>query len=344
MNLTIDRRQFQIKLTENPMIAAYYHRYGPANVVTVAETTTPGAKPGHIVVRVRASAVTAADTMIRRGVPRFGRLFLGLRGPKNPAMGTQFAGDVIEVGTGATEFAPGDRVFGETGMAFGAHAECLAVKADELVAHIPDEMTYEEAAPLCDGPLTDMNFLKNLAGLQPGQHILVNGAAGSLGTAAVQLAKAMGAEVTGVCSSRNVPFVRSLGPDHVIDYNTEDFTRHSGRYDIVYDTVGKSGFAQAKGALKPGGLYMSPVLGLRLLGQMIWTGWFGRKRAKFSATGMLPVDQQRPLIDALLAILREGHLKMVIDRRFPLDRVAEAHAYVDTGHKRGNVILEMGQA
>ncbi len=326
------------------MKAAVYHRYGPANVVKLTETPQPTAAPGHILIRLRASAVTAADTMIRRGVPRFGRLFLGLRGPKNPAMGTQFAGDVVEVGADVTGFAPGDRVFGETGLAFGAHAEWVAVKADELVAHIPDGMTYEDAAPLCDGPLTDMNFLRNLADLQPGQHILINGAAGSLGTAAVQLAKAMGAEVTGVCSARNAAFVRSLGADHVVDYNRADFTRHSGRYDVIYDTVGKSSFGRAKHALKPSGLYMSPVLGLGLLGQMFWTKCFGRKRAKFSATGMLPVDQQRPLLRDLLELLRQGHLRMIIDRRFPLDRVAEAHAYVDTGHKRGNVILELGQA
>ena len=326
------------------MKAAIYQRYGAANVVKVTHVPTPEPKSGEILVRLHASAVTAADSMIRQGVPRFGRLFLGLRGPKVTAMGTQFAGDVIAVGDDVTKFSLGDRVFGETGLTFGAHAEFVCVDQSGLIALIPETMTYEEAAPLCDGPLTDMNFLRNLSDLQSGQHILINGAAGSLGTAAVQLAKGFGAEVTGVCSTRNVAFVKSLGADHVIDYNNTDFTAQTATYDVIYDTVGKSSFGAAKPALKPGGSYISPVLNLGLLGRMIFVNRFSRKKAKFSATGMMPVDQQLPLMRDLLTRIANGQLKMVIDRRFSLDRVAEAHAYVDTGHKRGNVILEMGQA
>lgn len=326
------------------MKAAIYNRYGGANVIKLADIPVPEIKSGGVLVRLHASAVTAADSMIRQGVPRFGRLFLGLRGPKVTAMGTQFAGEVIKVGADVSKFAVGDRVFGETGLSFGAHAEYVFVDQDGLLAHIPENMSYEEAAPLCDGPLTDMNFLTNLAQLKPGQHILINGASGSLGTAAVQLAKGFGAEVTGVCSTRNAAFVKSLGADHVIDYNKEDFTKRTATYDVVYDTVGKSSFVAAKPALKPHGLYITPVLGLRVLGQMLIGNLFGGKKAKFSATGMLPVDQQRPLLQDLLARIANGDLKMVIDRRFNLDRVAEAHAYVDTGHKRGNVILEMDKA
>ena len=324
------------------MKAAIYNTYGTANVVKLTDLPIPQPKAGQILVRLRASAVTAADSMIRQGVPRFGRLFLGLRGPKVTAMGTQFAGDVVEIGADVTTFAQGDRVFGETGLSFGAHAEYVCVDQDGLVAQIPESMSYEEAAPLCDGPLTDMNFLRNLAELQPGQHILVNGAAGSLGTAAVQLAKGFGAEVTGVCSTRNVAFVKSLGADHVIDYNTTDFTQQRAVYDVIYDTVGKSSFQQSKSALKARGAYISPVLGLRLLGRMMFANCFSHKKAKFSATGMMPIDQQLPLMQDLLGRIAKGHLKMVIDRRFSLDRVSEAHAYVDTGHKRGNVILQMG--
>ncbi|WP_375254793.1 NAD(P)-dependent alcohol dehydrogenase [Yoonia sp.] len=324
------------------MKAAIYKGYGAANVVKLADVPIPQPKADQILVRLRASAVTAADSMIRQGVPRIGRLFLGLRGPKVTAMGTQFAGDVVETGADVTSFAQGDRVFGETGLNFGAHAEYVCVDQGGLVAHIPQSMRYEEAAPLCDGPLTDMNFLRNLAKLQPGQHILVNGAAGSLGTAAVQLAKGFGAEVTGVCSARNLAFVTSLGADHVIDYNTTDFSKNVGRYDVIYDTVGKSRFQHAKPALTPDGFYLSPVLSLRLLGRMMFGNCFSRKKAKFSATGMMPVNQQRPLMQDLLGRIAKGQLKMVIDRRFSLDSVAAAHAYVDTGHKRGNVILEIG--
>ena len=323
------------------MKAAIYTRYGAANVVTLAQRPVPSPQEGQILIRVHASSVTAADTMIREGTPRFGRLFLGLRGPKVTAMGTQFAGEVVETGAGVAKFAVGDRVFGETGLQFGAHAEYVCIDQSELIAPIPAGMTDIDAAALCDGPLTSMNFLSNLAELQPGQHILINGAAGSLGTAAVQLAKGMGAEVTAVCSTRNVAFVKSLGADHVVDYNRDDFTKARGRYDVIYDTVGKSSFQASKAALKPRGRYISPVLSLRLLGQMMRTNCFGRKKAMFSATGMLPVEKQRPLLEDLLDRIAKGDLKMVIDRRFPLDRVAEAHAYVDTGHKRGNVILDI---
>ena len=323
------------------MKAAIYTRYGAANVVTLAQRPVPSPQEGQILIRVHASSVTAADTMIREGTPRFGRLFLGLRGPKVTAMGTQFAGEVVETGAGVAKFAVGDRVFGETGLQFGAHAEYVCIDQSELIAPIPAGMTDIDAAALCDGPLTSMNFLSNLAELQPGQHILINGAAGSLGTAAVQLAKGIGAEVTAVCSTRNVAFVKSLGADHVVDYNRDDFTKARGRYDVIYDTVGKSSFQASKAALKPRGRYISPVLSLRLLGQMMRTNCFGRKKAMFSATGMLPVEKQRPLLEDLLDRIAKGDLKMVIDRRFPLDRVAEAHAYVDTGHKRGNVILDI---
>ncbi len=326
------------------MKAAIYNAYGPANVVKLVNKPIPQPKSDEVLVRLRASAVTAADSMIRRGEPRFGRLFLGLRGPKVTAMGTQFAGEVIEIGNAVSSFAVGDRVFGETGLSFGAHAEYVCISQQGLIAHIPEAMTFEEAAPLCDGPLTDMNFLINLAGLKPGQHILINGAAGSLGTAAVQLAKGQGAKVTGVCSTRNVAFVKSLGADEVINYIKADFTKQLATYDIVYDTVGKSSFAASKHALKPQGIYISPVLAVNLLGRMMFGNLFSRKKAKFSATGMMPISQQMPLLRDLLDRITKGHLKMVIDRRFSLERIAEAHAFVDTGHKRGNVILEMGQA
>ncbi len=326
------------------MKAAIYHRYGPANVVQLTDRPIPTPKAGEVRVRVQASSVTAADTMIREGTPRFGRLFLGLRGPKVTAMGTQFAGDIISVGSEVTTFKTGDRVFGETGLNFGAHAEYAVVDAKGVIAPIPAGMTYQEAAALCDGPLTDMNFLRNLADLQPGQHILINGAAGSLGTAAVQLAKSLGAEVSGVCSTRNVAFVKSLGADNVIDYNREDFTTRYGTYDVIYDTVGKSSFEASRRALKKDGQYISPVLSLKLLRQMMFGNCWRKQQAKFSASGMLPPEKLMPLVKDLTDRIASGHLKMVIDRKFPLSRIGEAHAYVDTGHKRGNVIIEMDAA
>ena len=184
-----------------------------------------------------------------------------------------------------------------------------------------------------------MNFLKNVAQLLPGQKILINGASGSLGTAAVQLAKQMGAEVTGVSSASNLNLVKSLGADHVIDYNKVDFTNLLAQYDIIYDTVGKSSFSKSKKALKPGGAYISPVLKMGTMLQMLKTSMIGNKKAKFSATGILKETQLRELLNELLAIMAKSDFKTIIDREYPLEQTAEAHAYISKGHKKGNVIV-----
>ncbi|HPE56456.1 MAG TPA: NAD(P)-dependent alcohol dehydrogenase [Bacteroidales bacterium] len=314
-------------------------KYGGPEVLQFREIEKPIPKPHEVLVKVFVASVTRADTMIRTGKPYIGRLIVGLTKPKHPVTGTGFAGVISQVGENVTKFKVGDKVFGETTTGFGTHAGYVAVNEDGVIASKPDFLTFQEAATLADGPLTSMNFLKNVAQLLPGQKILINGASGSLGTAAVQLAKQMGAEVTGVSSESNLDLVESLGADHVIDYNKVDFTNLLAQYDIIYDTVGKSSFSKSKKALKPGGAYISPVLKMGTMLQMLKTSMIGNKKAKFSATGILKETQLRELLNELLAIMAKSDFKTIIDREYPLEQTAEAHAYISKGHKKGNVIV-----
>lgn len=321
------------------MKAITYTRYGSPDVLRLQELAMPVAAEGELLVRIHAASVTAADGMMRAGTPRIGRLFLGVLRPKNPVPGTGFAGEVVACGAGVRQYQTGDRVFGETVFGFGSNAQYLRVAESGVIAHLPDNVSYEAAAPVCDGPLTGMNFLHNLAGIQAGQRVLINGASGSLGSAAVQIARLAGAHVTAVCSAGNAGMVRDLGADQVIDYTREDFTASAQRWDVIYDTVGKSSFSRCKPVLNIGGQYLSPVLGFALLWQMLWSARFGNKKAKFSATGVLPVAELRRLLSQLHGMYASGALRSFIDRRYDLSGAAEAHRYVATGRKRGNVVL-----
>lgn len=315
--------------------------YGAANVLELQDVNMPIAKEDEVLVKIYASSATTADGMMLSGTPYFGRLFTGLTKPKTPIPGTGFAGVVEAVGKNVDSFQPGDRVFGETTFGFSTNAEFVTVPENGVIIPMPDNMSYIEAATFCDGPLTSFNFLKNLAQLQTGQKVLINGASGSLGTAAVQLAKYFGAEVTGVCSTRNIGLVKSLGADHVIDYTKEDFTQGKIHYDIIYDTIGASSFKECKSVLTSGGQYVSPVLKFPLLLQMIWTSKFGSQKAKFAATGLSSDNELRSMLNVLTAIFKEGKLKPVIDRQYPLAKLVEAHTYIATGRKKGNVVINI---
>mgnify|MGYP003644778429 CR=1 FL=1 len=325
------------------MKAAHCTKYGSPEVIQLTETEKPTPGAGEVLVKVHASSVTAADGMMRKGSPYFGRLFLGLTKPKNPTPGTGFAGVIEAVGHEVEALKVGDRIFGEVLFGLGSNAEYTCVPEMGVLAAMPEGMSFEEGAPVCDGALTSLNFLKELARIKPGQEVLINGASGSLGTAAVQIAKSFGAVVTGVCSTANLELVKSLGADKVIDYTHEDFTQTGKSYEVIYDTVGKSSFALSKRALTPAGVFVSPVLSLALLFQMIWTSKSGKKKARFSATGILPAPKLRELLQEVKDLIESGQVKTVIDRRYPLDEVADAHRYVDMGHKKGNVVLIAGE-
>jgi len=316
-------------------------KYGSPDVLQLQDIEKPTLKDNEVLVKIHAASVTAADTMMRKGTPLYGRLFIGLTKPKHPIAGTGFSGTIEAIGRDVKLFKVGDEIFGESIFGAGTNAEYTCVPENGVLALKPSNLTHEEVASVCDGPLTSWNFLKVMAELECGQSLLINGASGSLGTAAVQLAKHLGAKVTGVCSTSNVDMVKSLGADKLIDYTKTDFTKTGQTYDVILDTVGKSSFTKCKKALKPNGKYLSPVLSLPLLFQMLWTSMFGSKKAKFSATGLQPVPELRLLLNELKTLLESGQLKSVIDRCYPLEEVAEAHQYVDTAHKKGNVIVVM---
>lgn len=320
------------------MLASLTQKYGSPEVLKVTQVPKPKAKPNEIVVRVHASSVTAADMMMRRGAPIYGRLFLGILKPKNKISGTGFAGEIEELGSHVRNFKVGDRVFGETVFGFGSNAEFTCIPQEGLIMQMPEQLSFDAAATICDGPLTSMNFLKRLVDLRPGQRVLINGASGSLGTAAVQLAKYYAAHVTGVCSTSNQGMVSSIGADQIIDYTKVDFTKSHQTWDVIYDTVGKSSFSQCKQVLSENGTYLSPVLGGTLF-SMLWTSVFSSKKAKFSATGTLSKSILKQLLGKVIELVKSGNLDVIIDKRYQLDQIVEAHRYVETGHKKGNVIL-----
>ncbi len=313
--------------------------YGSPDVFQLKTIDRPQPKNNEVLVKIHASSATRADGMMRTGKPYVGRLFTGMRTPKYPIPGTGFAGIVESAGKDVRLFSPGEKVFGETTLGFSTNAEYVAVPENGVILSMPDNMDYAEAAMFCDGPLTSINYLREIGGIKAGQKVLINGASGSLGTAAVQLAKYFGAEVTAVTSIANVGLVKALGADHVVDYTRQDFTRTDERYDIIYDTVGKSSFGRSRRILVKGGLYLSPVLKFSLLMQMLRTSITGTKKAKFTASGLKPEKELRELLSELVGIFGAGKLKIVIDRKFPLEKIAAAHTYIDGGHKKGNVII-----
>ena len=321
------------------MKAVVCTKYGAPEVLQFKEEEKPIPKANEVLVRILASSVTAADGMMRKGTSYFGRLFIGLFKPKNPISGTGFSGVVEGIGKNVTSFCIDDLVFGESVFGSGTNAGYLCITEDGVLALKPNNITHEEAAPICDGALTSLNFLKDVAKTKVGQKVLINGASGSLGTAAIQLAKYFGAEVTGVCSTGNIALVKSLGADFVMDYTQKDFTNNGEAYSVIYDTVGKASFATCKNSLIKDGVYISPVLSISLLFQMLWTSMFGSKKAKFSATGVRPIPELRILLNELVEIIELEKLRSVIDKTYPLNEIVKAHRYVDTGRKKGNVVM-----
>lgn len=321
------------------MNATVASAYGDYNVLELKKVDIPPIKENEVLVKIVASSATTADTMMLSGKPYIGRFFTGFKAPKHKIPGTGFAGEVVSLGNKVTQFTLGEKVFGETTLGFSTNAEFVAVPENGVILQKPENLSFAEAACFCDGHLTSFNFLKEIGKIKPGQKVLINGASGSLGTAAIQLAKYFGAEVTGVCSTVNVGLVRSLGADFVIDYKKHDFTKLTHRFDLIYDTVGKSSFQQSKKVLSKNGIYLSPVLKFTLLIQMLFTAKLTTKKAKFGASGLKSDKELRTLLSELMKIFKNGKLKTVIDRQFPLEKVAQAHEYISFGHKKGNVVI-----
>jgi NADPH:quinone reductase-like Zn-dependent oxidoreductase len=257
--------------------------------------------------------------------------------PRHPILGQELAGEVEATGRDVTRFSPGDQVFGMD--SFGAYAEYKCMPENGALAIKPASMSYEEAASLPNGALTALPFLRDKANIQSEQTVLIYGASGSVGAAAVQLAKYYGAMVTGVCSTANLEWVKSLGADRVVDYTQEDFTQNSKTYDIIFDTVGKRSFSECKSSLTDEGIYLATVPTPVMMLQVLWTAKSGSKRVKFAATGLRPASDKIKDLDFLTELIEAGKLKPIIDKCYPLEQIAEAHRYVQKGHKKGNVVI-----
>ena len=273
------------------MKASVSKKYGTPEVFKIDEVAKPTPKQNEVLVRNYAATVTGSDIMMRIGKPYVGRLYLGLTKPKTTILGFDFAGEIVETGKDVTIFKVGDKVFGGT-TALGCYAEYTCVNMNDVITTMPENISYQEAAPASGSGITVMNFLKGLAKIKAGEKLLVNGASGSLGTYAVQIAKQFGAEVTGVCSTSNIKMVKELGADFVIDYTNTDFTKAGKQYDVIFDTVGKASFSECEKSLTQNGIYLSSVISLPLLWQIMKTSLFGTKKAKSSSTGMLPAKER----------------------------------------------------
>ncbi len=317
------------------MKAVVQDRYGPPEVLRVEEVDKPVPKDDEVLIRIRASTVSQTDTHLRAAKPVIWRLFVGLRRPRIRTLGVELSGEVEAVGAAVSEFKVGDAVFGGP-RGFGAHAEYICLRETAPLAHKPASMSYEDAAAVCDGASEALATLRK-AEIREGQRLVIYGASGSLGTAAVQLAKHFGAHVTAVCNTSNVEIVRSLGADEVIDYTKEDFTKNGQTYDAIIDAVGKYAWHWGRRALKPGGIYVETDFGpYKLETVIMWvlTHWFGTKRLRF-AGGF----RNKPDLLLAKALIEAGKYRPVIDSRYPMDQVVEAHRRVETWQKTGNVVL-----
>jgi len=316
------------------MRAVVFDRYGPPEVQRLEDVEQPVPKDDEVLIKIHATTVTRTDVGLRAGKPFIVRFFTGLRRPKQRILGTELAGEIKAVGAAFSEFAVGDDVFGSTSaFRFGTHAEFICMPESAPLARKPAGMTFEEAAAVTDGVVLALMCLE-ASHIKSGQSILVYGASGSIGTAGVQLARNIGADVTAVCNTKNVDLVRSLGADRVIDYMQEDFTQNGETYDVVFDAVGKLSFSRCRGSLKPGGAYVATD-GFRNLFLALWTSRIGDKKVLFP----IPPHYMKKSVLFLKDLIEAGKYRAVIDRCYSLEDVVEATRYVETEQKTGNVVL-----
>ena len=325
--------------------------FGPPEVLHLEEVEKPTPKDNEVLIKVYATSVNYGDLIARNFknvTPRqfnmpfifwlLSRIFFGLNKPKIKILGSEFAGEIEAVGKGVTLFKEGDPVFGYLGQSMGAYAEYLCMPEDGVLAIKPANMTYEEAAVVPMGAIMALHLLREKGNIQSGQKVLVNGASGGIGTAAVQIVKTFGAEVTGVCGTPRLEFVKSLGADKVIDYTQEDFTQSGETYDLIFDILGKGSFSRAKNSLSPNGRYLLASFKMKQLLQMLWTSMTGSNKKLICA---IAPGSTEDLI-SVKEFIEAGKIKTIIDRSFPMEQAAEAHRYVEGGHKKGNVAITVG--
>ncbi len=320
------------------MKAVVYTKYGPPDVLELKEVEKPTPKDNEVLIRIYATVVGPAECAARRGDPFMIRFITGLIRPKNPILGSELAGEIESVGKDVKRFKEGDQVFGSTAPSGGTYAEYKCLPEEGALAIKPANMTYGEAAAVCDGAITALYFLRK-GNIQSGQKVLINGASGAIGTAAIQLAKYFGAEVTGVCSTTNLELVKSLGADKVIDYTKENFTKSGQTYDIIWDMFGKSSLSRCKRSLKQRGIYITTAPTPASLLQMLWTSKIGSKKVIWGPSALLPASEKAKDLIFLKELIEAGKLKSVMDKGYPLEQIAEAHRYVEKGHKKGNLVI-----
>ena len=313
------------------MKAIVYTKFGPPEVLQLQEVEKPTPKKNEVLIKIHATTVVKEDPDMRAS-PGFN----GFLKPRHPILGQELAGEVEAIGRDVTRFKRGDQVFGFD--MFGAYAEYKCMPEDKALAIKPINMSYEEAVSVPNGALTALPFLRDKGEIKTGQSVLIYGASGSVGTAAVQLAKYYGTKVTGVCSTSNLELVKSLGADQVIDYTKEDFAENGQTYDIIYDTVGKISFAKCKDSLTDEGIYLTTVPTPGIMFRTLWPAKSG-KRVKFLAAGLRPAHKKIIDLAFLTELIEAGKIKAVIDRTYPLEEMAEAHRYVEKGHKKGNIVI-----
>lgn len=324
------------------MRAVVFDRYGPPGVLHFADLPQPVPNDDEVLIKVHATTVTRADCETRSANRRSGtllyllsHLIFGIRHPRQRTLGVEFAGEVVRVGSAVTQYKVGDHVFGETAFFhFGAWAEYICVAQDGRMATLPAGLTFEQSAPICDGALNALGCFQ-MAGLLEGKRMLVYGGGGSIGSAGVQLAKYLGADVTAVCKARHHELVLSLGADRVIDYTQEDFTKNGETYDVIFDSVGKLHWRRCRDSLNPGG-YFLPTDGPENAIYALWTSRFGNKRVKAPV-----VRHTREGVLLLKELIEAGKLRIIIDRSYPFEQIVEASGYVDTAQKTGNVVLTL---
>jgi len=317
------------------MKAVVFTTYGPPEVLQLKEVEKPALKDNEILIRIRANAVNSGDWRIRKPDPFAVRFFFGLMKPKKQILGTVFSGEVERTGSRVLRFKVGDEVFGSAGTSFGTYAEYKSLAEDAAVALKPKNLTHEEAAVIPFGGVVALYFLRK-ANIQPGQKVLVYGASGAVGTAAIQLAKYFGADVTGVCSTANTDMVRSLGADRVIDYTKEDVTRNGQTYDIIFETVNKISVPRAVRSLNKHGVLLLGAAGAPEMLQALWASATTGKKVFMGV-----ISEKSSDMTFLKDVIEQGKMKPVIDRTYRLEQIAEAHHYVERGHKKGNVAITL---
>jgi len=328
-------RGMNTKVNTNGMKAIVYTEFGSTDVLKLKEVAKPAPRDNEVLIRIVATTVAVEDPGIRARP--------GLNGflkPKRSILGFYLAGEVEAVGKDVKRFKKGDQVYGNTGLGLlGTYAEYICMPDDGALVIKPANITYEEAAALPNGALTALPFLRDKGNIQSGHKVLINGASGAVGTIAVQIAKTFGAEVTGVCSTANLELVKSLGADMVIDYTQDDFTKSGQTYDIIFDTVGKSPFSRCKDSLTENGIYLTTVPSPATMLQVLWTSMRSGKKVRIAATGLRPSSEKIKELIFLNGLIETGKINAVIDRTYPLEQIAEAHKYVEAGHKKGNVVI-----